>query len=295
MPTTSEIKNRIKGIQNTQKITNAMYLIASMKMQKAKRELDLTRPYFDAVSTEIKRIFRTAEKVTSHYFFPPEGDMALSGAHGLLVVTADKGLAGAYNQNVLKMAEEALRVYPDTRLFVVGEYGRQYFLKKKVPIEKNFLYTAQNPTKERAREIASFLLEEYDQNRVDQIYILYTDLRGGIISEAKKVRILPFRREPFMSARRKNEESFEFFPSEKDVLEALVPSYMAGFIYSALVDSFCAEQSARMTAMNSANENAEKILDELSMELNRVRQTAITQEITEIAAGAAAQGKKEFS
>ena len=295
MAGTSEIKNRIKGIQNTQKITNAMYLIASMKMQKAKRELDLTRPYFDAVSTEIKRIFRTAEKVTSHYFFPPEGEPALTGAHGLLVVTADKGLAGAYNQNVLKLAELALRQFPDTRLFVVGEYGRQYFMRKKVPIEKNFLYTAQNPTKDRAREIASFLLDEYDHHRVEHIHILYTDLRGGIISEAKRVRILPFRREPFLSSKGEEEEMFEFFPSERDVLEALVPSYMSGFIYSALVDSFCAEQSARMTAMSSANDNAEKILDELSMELNRVRQSAITQEITEIAAGAAAAGKKEYS
>lgn len=293
MASTSEIKTRIKSVQDTQKITNAMYLIASMKMQKAKKELDLTRPYFDAVSTEIKRIFRTAEGVRSRYFFPPEGEPVLSGAHGLLVMTADKGLAGAYNTNVLSLAEEALSAYPNTRLFVVGEFGRQYFMRRHIPIEKNFLYTAQNPTKDRAREIASFLLEEYDQQKVDQIFVLYTDLRNGVITEAKKVRVLPFRREPFYSKERQRETKFEFFPSVTEVLDALVPSYMAGFIYSALVDSFCSEQSARMSAMNSANENAEKVLSELSKDFNRIRQARITQEITELTSGARAAALKE--
>ena len=122
MATIHEIQSRIKSIRDTQKITNAMYLIASMKMRKAKGELDRTRPYFDMVSTEIKRVFRTAENVKSHYFYPPEGEKELNGTYAYLVITADKGLAGAYNMNVLKKAEEALNNHPDTKLYVVGEY-----------------------------------------------------------------------------------------------------------------------------------------------------------------------------
>ncbi|MBQ2509946.1 MAG: F0F1 ATP synthase subunit gamma, partial [Erysipelotrichaceae bacterium] len=143
MAGTKEIKDRISSVRETQQITNAMYLIASMKMRKAKRELDGTRPYFDAVSKEIKRIFRTAEKVRSQYFYQSEEESEKEGTDGLLVITADKGMAGAYNQNVLKKAEEILKKNPDTKLFVVGEFGRQYFLRRNIPVEQNFLYTAQ--------------------------------------------------------------------------------------------------------------------------------------------------------
>ena len=125
MAGTKEIKDRISSVRETQQITNAMYLIASMKMRKAKRELDGTRPYFDAISKEIKRIFRTAEKVRSQYFYQSEEESEKEGTDGLLVITADKGMAGAYNQNVLKKAEEILKKNPDTKLFVVGEFGRQ--------------------------------------------------------------------------------------------------------------------------------------------------------------------------
>ena len=125
MPEIKKIKNRIASVQEMQKITNAMYLIASTKMQRAKRELDKTKPYFEAVRVEIKRIFRTLADVESPYFYPPSGEHDLPGAYGYLVITADKGLAGAYNQNVLRQAEQLMRQHPDPRLFVVGEYGRQ--------------------------------------------------------------------------------------------------------------------------------------------------------------------------
>lgn len=140
------------------KITNAMYLIASTKLRKARNDLDNTRPYFYELRSEIKRIFRTVNDVDSPYFYPPDYDPAdhVGGTYGCLVITADKGLAGAYNQNVIKEAKRLVDAHSDTKLFVVGEYGRRFFEQRNIPIERSFLYTAQNPTLERAREISSF-------------------------------------------------------------------------------------------------------------------------------------------
>ena len=291
MASTKEIKNRISSVKDTQKITNAMYLITSTKLRKARKELEETKPYFHAVETEIKRLFRISNNVESVYFYPPSGERDLPGAYGYLVITADKGLAGAYNQSVLRKAEEMMAQHGDNRLFVVGEYGRHYFETHQIPIEKSFLYTAQNPTFQRAREIRDILLEEFLKQKLRKIFVIYTDYGNGLETEVKVTRLLPFHRSNFISpaVEKKIEKEFEFRPSMAQALNQIVPSYVAGFIFSALVDSFCSEQSARMNAMDSANQNAEKLLEELSMEYQHARQAAITSEITEIAAGARAK------
>ena len=296
MTNAKEIKLRMNSIRDTQKITNAMYLIASTKMRKAKSELDRTRPYFMALQAEIKRIFRTAGDVESKYFYPADGSHLLDRTYGCLVITADKGLAGPYNQNAIKRALQQLEEHPDTKLFVVGEYGRQYFRKHNIPVEHSFLYTAQNPTLSRARQISEILLDFFHKGQVDKIFVIYTDLKGTLEGEAKCTRILPFHRMQFASnAEEKAVTSpFEFFPSICMVLDNVMQSYVSGFIYSALVDSFCSEQNARMAAMNAANQNAEKMLGELSIQYNRVRQAAITREITEVSAGAKAQRQKRL-
>lgn len=295
MASTKEIKNRIKSVKDTKKITNAMYLIASTKMRKAKAELDKTRPYFLSLQSEIKRVFRTVGNIENKYMYPVEGPSVLNGTYACLVITADKGLAGAYNQNVIREAEKMLASHADTKLFVVGEYGRQYFGQHHIPMERSFLYTAQNPTLRQAREISNILLGMFDRKEVDKIFLIYTDLKNGLEAEVKTTRLLPFHRQHFASnaEEQKVNAPFEFFPSPGAVLDNIIPSYAMGFIYSALVDSFCSEQNARMTAMNSANQNADKILEELVVQYNRVRQAAITQEITEISAGAKAQKRKK--
>lgn len=294
MSGTKEIKNRMSSVMDTQKITNAMYLIASTKMKKAKNELDQTRPYFSALRAEIKQLFRTAKDVNSKYFYPADGSDESNGTYGCLVITADKGLAGAYNMNAIKEAQNLMAEHPNTKLFVVGEYGRHFFLQHHIPIEHSFLYTAQNPTMQRAREISSLLLSQFDAGELDKIFIVYTDLKNSLNAEAVSTRLLPFHRMHFTSSVQEDTEnaSYEFMPSVSDVLDHVMPSYISGFIYSALVDSFCSEQNARMTAMNSANQNAENLLNNLSIQYNRVRQWAITQEITEISSGARAQKKK---
>ncbi len=296
MANAREIKGRIESVKNTQKITGAMYLISSTKLRKAKLALDNTRPYFDRQETVIKRVFQTRPDVDSIYFYPKEGRHPAE-TYAYLVITADKGLAGAYNHNVIKRAEEEMRRHKKVRLFVVGEFGRQYFTKHKIPIAQSFLYTAQNPTFDRAREIAGVLLDEYHKRHVDEIRVIYSDLANGQEAQVLMRKLLPFERTRFAADGSGKVEAFneyEFYPSVESVLNNVIRSYISGCIFGALVDSFCSEQNARMSAMDSANTNAEELLSELGVEYNRVRQAAITQEITEVAAGAKAQRLKRL-
>ncbi len=295
MASTKYIKKHIKSVKDTHKITNAMYLIASTKLKKAKSDLDHTRPYFNALQAQIKRIFRIDNDLDNKYFYPVDNTWTRSKTYACLVITADKGLAGAYNQNVIKEAMRLYNDHPNTKFFVVGEYGRHYFEEHNIKIEQSFLYTAQNPTMHRAREICSILLDLYEKDIVGKIFVIYTDLKSGLVGEAKSTRLIPFHRAQFKDV---NDESkvvhnMQFYPSLTEVLDNIMQSYISGYIYSALIDSFCCEQEARMQAMNSANQNAEKILQELSIQYNRIRQAGITQEITEISAGAKARQRKD--
>ena len=302
MSNTKVIKNRINSVKNTQKITNAMYLIASTKLQKAKAEAAKARPFFKKFEEEIKRIFERRADVESRYFYPLNGRRDPE-TYAYLVITADKGLAGAYNSNVIKTAEEEMARHKNFRLYVVGEYGRHHFNKTHCPIEEAFQYTAQNPTFRRARNIASSLLMAYENDEVDEIRVIYSTMEYGFEPKVQVDRLLPFERADFgvkaepdsrfhSQAAREAGEDFEFLPNLTNVLDNLIPGYVAGSCYGALMNSFCSEQHARMTAMSAANDNAEALMAQLSLEYNRMRQAAITQEITEVAAGAKAQKKK---
>ncbi len=288
MEALKEIKDRINSVRETQKITDAMYRIASAKMRRAKKELDGTRPYFEAVKGEIKRVFRTSSTVENRYFYPPTGEHELPGAYGYLVITADKGLAGSYNQSVLAEALRQMQTHEKNELFVVGEYGRRFFQKRHIPIEQSFLYTAQNPTLERAREIAGLLLERFRSGELGKIFIIYTDLGKQLHEQVCTVRLLPFHRADFAASENEStaETPFVFEPDISRVLDSIVPGYVTGFLYSALVDSFCCEQTARMTAMDNAVRSADELLDKLSGAYQHIRQSAITREITEISSGA---------
>ena len=291
------IKYRIAGISNTKKITNAMYLISSTRLQKAKKALEDTRPYFLMQEYEIKRIFQSESDINSRYFYPKTGRKPVE-TYAYLVITADKGLAGPYNFGVLKRVEEERKKHKKIKLFVVGEYGRRHFAKHRIPIEESFLYTSQEPTIERAREICVRLLEEYNSGNVDEIRVIYSDMENELVSQVKMMRLLPFERKPFLTPEdQKNDADvhFKFYPSVTEVIDRCMPGYIAGFIYGALVDSFSAEQNARMTAMSNANRNAEELIADLTLKYNGVRQSAITQEITEVSAGARAQRNKHSS
>ena len=297
MPGMKEIKNRINSVSDTRKITNAMYLIASTKLRKARQEWDKTKPYFESLEWEMQRIFQLQEDTESDYFFPASiksDDADIDGTYGYLVITADKGLAGAYSQNVIKTTLQMMQKHDDNKLFVVGEVGRHYFNLHKIPIEQSFLYSAQSPNMLRAAEISEILLDMYNAGELSKIYVIYTNMKNSISQEVCSERLLPLHRADFLedySGEYKG-NIYEFMPNFSDVLDAITPNYLTGYIYSALVDSFCCEQNARMMAMDSANTNADELLGRLRVEYNHLRQNAITQEITEVAAGAKAKRKK---
>ena len=296
MASTSEIRRRIGSVRQTQKITHAMYLISQAKLRKAKQELTNTRPYFQALQTEIGRVFNADSTIESRYLIQADPNAKpLPGVPACLLITADKGLAGAYNQNVIRQGQQLMAEHPGTALYVVGEYGRRWFAQRGVPVEKSFLYTAQNPTLDRARHIAELLLDRFDAGEINSVWIIYTDMKNGLEATVHQAQVMPLHRERFhaATAATAGDAVYEFVPSAKAVLDNAARSCLTGYIYSALVDSFCSEQSARMTAMNAADQNAEELLKDLSVQFNRARQAAITQEITEVSAGERAQRSKK--
>lgn len=288
----TEIRGRMRSIQQTLKITNAMYLISSAKVKKARKQLQEVEPYFDRLAKTILDIFRHSPQLQHRY---------IEGHHkpkeerktGFVVITGDKGLAGAYNHNVLKLAESYLARKQDSTLFLIGQMGRHYFEKKNIPIDAEFMYTAQDPTLDRAQDICDTLVDLYERGALDEIYLVFTHSYSAMRMEPEIIKLLPLDR-AMLSARRGLSEADQYRdvvryePSPEAVLDVLMPGVIRGYIFAALVESFCSEQSSRMSAMDSASESARDMLKTLSLEFNRARQGAITQEITEIAGGAEA-------
>jgi len=288
----AEIKTRINSISETKKVTDAMYMISSVKMRKARREIEKTTPFFIAVREEIGELLHYMPENTDRYFRnqDPEGIVG----RALLLITSDKGLSGSYNHVAIKMAEEQLRAHEDMILFNIGEYGWNYFLNKKYKKAEDFRYSASFPTIWKAKQITNELLRYYDNDIVDEIDIIYTHYMAGKPEECKVRSLLPLDRTEFYDS---NEFELpfgkEYYPDPKTVLDGIVPSLLTGFIYSALVDSYCSEQDARMSAMKTAGDNAEDILKRLRLEYNGIRQAAITREMTELASGGKALRKKK--
>ena len=297
MANSKEIQGRIKSIQDTMKITSAMYMISSTKLRKAKNDLEATEPYFYTLQSMISRILRHLPDMEHPYF-----DRAADGkdkTRGYLVITADKGMAGAYNHNVFKMTQEQMEKGEKWKLFVVGELGRQYFAGKGEAVEAQFHYTAQNPTMHRARVISGKIMELYEAGELDEVYIVYTRMVNSIQAQTEIMQLLPLQRSDFQAGVPKNipadvlQEEFQLIPSPRAVIDNIIPNYVTGYIYCALVESFCSEQNARMMAMDAANKSASAMIHDLSILYNRVRQAMITQEITEVISGAKAQKRKK--
>lgn len=283
-----EIKNRIRSIEDTRKITSAMYMISSTKMKKAKQALEATEPYFYTLQSTIERILRHLPDMEHIYFESPE---VRQRKIGLLVVTDDKGLAGSYNHNILKMAQDFLdHTEHQVDLFVVGELGRQYFVSKGIHIQENFQYTVQNPTFNRARWISEAILDKYQNGEIGELHVIYTRMESSMQSVAEDKQLLPIRRAAAAEIPADvYQEDFLLMPSAEEAVDAIIPNYITGFIYGALVQSYYTAHNARMLAMESATNNADDLLRDLKIMYNRARQAEITQEITEVCGGAKAQ------
>lgn len=293
MASVKEIKGRIGSIQDTMKITNAMYMISSSKMTKAKKTLAQTEPFFFEQRAAVAKMMREVPDYNSPYFGKekPEEEKIC----GYVVITGDKGLAGAYNHNVLKLATDDADQHKNTRLYSIGETGRHFFENKGYNLDVEFRYTVQDPSLYRARAITTQLVTDYLEDRVDEIYVVYTKMENAFRMNAEMFRLLPLDKDGFMEEEADGKYSpvTNFHPSVNEVMDNLIPNIVAGSIYGALVESYASEHNSRMMAMQNATDNAKEILHELGISFNRARQAAITQEITEVVAGAKAQKNKK--
>lgn len=295
MASAKEIQDTMRSIKDTLKITNAMYMISSSKLKKSKKMLADTEPYFYTLQSEMSRILRHLPDMNSIYFKTNAEIPERKRKAGYIVITADKGLAGSYNHNILKLAEEELEKRDDYKLFVLGELGRHYFEQKGINIDKQFHFVVQDPSLSRARRIAEDLLKLYHENQLDELYIIYTTMVNAMQEEAQVAQLLPLKKTDFKIPVPIDIplEGLALKPSAEEVMDHIVPNYVVGFVYGALVEAFSCEQNARMMAMEGATNSAKQMLKELDIEYNRARQAAITQEITEVIAGAKSQKKKK--
>ena len=294
MPSSKLLKERIESIQDTMKITNAMYLISSSKLRKARQNYQNVLPYFTRMRDTISRVVPHLPDEPVHPFFHEREKENPIRAY--VVLTADKGMAGAYNQNLLKFLKEQCGSDPNARFYVIGQTGYRALLHKDPRLVEEFHYGATAPTLQRARDITVDAIDDFKSGKLDEIYLIYTKIQNALTSEPVMERLLPLDREHLKPAPKGLGDprgEVEMFPDAKTVFEQTAPIYMHGMIFGAMTESFCAEQSARVTAMDSATKSANDMIHELQLEYNRTRQGSITQEITEIIGGAAAVQSNE--
>lgn len=312
MANTKEIQARISSIQDTMKITKAMYMMSSVKLRKAKQKLEDTEPYFYGLQDQIKSILFHFPTMQHLFFDNRNVDIHEDVKRkAFIVISGDKGMAGAYNHNVLKEAKRLCDEAEQYKIFAIGETGRACFTSLGYNVEESFRFSANNPSVHRARVITEEIVERYKKEEIDEVYIVFTRMEHGMKEEVQVEQLLPLKTNEFIkeelaeNARQGksngtledfegNDDYFVIYPSPKVVLNDLVYNYVTGFVYGALVEGFATEENARMVAMQAATDNAEAMLKELSIEYNRVRQAAITQEITEVIGGAKALKKKKM-
>lgn len=295
MANAKEIKERIASIEETRKITNAMYLISSSKMKQAKEKLAKTEPFFFAIQEEISRILCYWPEIENKFFDQRENISHDNKKIGIIAITSDKGLAGAYNHNIVKDVENLIAQGGIDRLFFIGEAGRFHFYRShKDELDMDFRYTAQDPTLHRSRLITNEMIDLFLAGELDEIHLIYTKVKNAVSSETDHIKLLPLQKGSFNQYCDVHfaKGSVNFYPSPGAVMDSIVPNYINGIIYGALVESYCSENSSRMMAMQNATDSATDMLSELNMTYNRVRQSNITQELTEVVAGANAQQRK---
>lgn len=286
-----EIKSRIKSINQMRQITKAMKLIAASKLKKARTQLDETLPYFNKVREAIADILAHSGDVESRFFDLRDEKTGKKKAY--IVLTGDKGLAGGYNSNIIKLTERTIGDdVENSLLLVAGMSGKPHFIRKKYNVYPDFDFEVQNPTLYRAREIADIIFNLYNRQEVDEVYVVYTEMISAISLEPKILKLLPLEinalRNDVGSTKVVIDEKFRYEPSASAVLDVLIPKYVKGIMYGVFVEAFTSEQNARMTAMDNSTKNADEMLQKLNLYYNRARQAAITQEISEIVGGAAA-------
>lgn len=282
----NDIKRRIKSVTSTKQITKAMELVATAKLKRARTKLDASKPYFNKILNSITEIMTHSKGIRHPFIDDREVNNTL-----YIVITGDRGLAGGYNSNICKLVEQSVKDKSSAKLITIGSKGRDFFKARGYEVIDSYIGVSETPSLEVAQEISKQAMKMYCDKEIDEIKVVYTEFVSTIAYEPRALTLLPVKVE-------NNEEElgedefpiiFRYEPSPESVLEYLVPKYMNSVIYGACVESSASESGSRRIAMENATDNAEEMIDDLQLIYNRARQAAITQEISEIVAGADAQ------
>ena len=284
MANTIDIRRRIRSVKNTQQITKAMKMVAAAKLRRAQERMFAARPYSGALREVLSSVATRVEEVDHPLLHARAENRIL-----LVVVTADKGLCGAFNSNVIRAAQNAIRDHnwTDVELLTIGRKASDYFRRRTIPMRREGTQVLQALSLGTAQEIARMFIDDFVSERVDAVYVVYNEFKSIIAQRVVLERLLPLDRD---WEERGLEVDYLYEPSPQAILQDLLPKHIEFQLYRILLESGAAEQGARMTAMEAATKNASDMIAHLTLTYNRIRQASITKEIIEIVSGAAAQG-----
>ena len=286
MPSSKEIRTKIKSVENTRKITKAMEMVAASKMRRAQERMRAARPYGE----KIRRVAANMSNAFTEYRHPYLVERETVKTVGLIIVTSDKGLCGALNSNVLRLGINKLREWDQAgikvKLTAIGNKGFGLLQRAKGDIVSHVTGLGDTPVMDKLIGPVKVMLDAYTNGEIDRLYIVYTRFINTMKQEAQFEQLLPLSGE--MSEARQVSWDYVYEPEPKAVIEALLTRYIEALIYGAVAENMASEQSARMVAMKAASDNAKNVIGELKLVYNKTRQAAITKELAEIVGGAAA-------
>ncbi len=274
---TKEIKTRIRSMESTKQITKAMEMVAASKLRRAQAQVMDSRPYFEILHQAITDISVSTQDFSSVYFQEsPRGKVMY------IVIAGDRGLAGGYNSNVLKLVEEEIRG-KQAEVLPIGKKAVDFFRSRNVPAFTENYAEAASVSIGDCFSIAKQLCKAFRDGAYSEVHVAYTNFESMLSQSPAAMKLLPLEHPKPTEPRHNTEILYE--PSSEGVFDAIIPEYLGGLMYGALCESRASEQAARRTAMDNATQNAEDMINDLSLKFNQARQAAITQEITEIVAG----------
>jgi len=278
-----DIQRRKASIQSTGQITKAMKLVSTVKLQKARAKAEQARPYFEHMYATVSEMLALSSNINHPYLKSGE-----SKKKAVIVITSNRGLAGGYNSNVTKLITGSELKKEDLNIYTIGRKGKDYLEHRGYQVTADYSDVINEPIYKDAQEIGGAVLDAFKKKEVGEIYLAYTSFKNTVSHEPKLIKLLPVELEKKEIAGNEKTVPMNYEPDEEEVLNIIIPKYICGLIYSALVEAVASENGARMQAMDSATSNAEEMIADLSLMYNRARQGSITQELTEIIAGAQA-------
>jgi F-type H+-transporting ATPase subunit gamma len=278
-----DIQRRIRSVESTKKITKAMELISTSRIMRAERRVSEARPYSEAIDRMIRDLAATAEKLEH-----PLLEVKEQGSEGVVVITADRGLAGAYNANALRLAERTRRAAgEDTATYAIGRKAISAFRFRRIPMEAQWSGFSDRPTYDDAKKVADKVIEDFNSGRIRSAQLVLTRFESLMVQRPDMIQLLPVKQEA-VEGGRAYPPLFEFEPAPTELLEVLLPRYVEMRVYHAMLESAASEHAARRRAMSAATENAEDLISHLTRVMNQARQAEITAEIADIVGGAEA-------